>query len=183
MSTRIPQFFQRGLLLAIFVLPMLATGALAQSFKVGYTDPDVLINAMPEAAQVQRQLQNEVRQGQEAVQAMMQDFQERVERYQKQQPLLSAERAAEREGELAELQQEIQQSAQRKEQELAQRENDLLQPLFERIEVAIEEVAVAQGIDMVLRAPAMIYVNEDKVIDITRDVAVKLGIQVTDAGE
>jgi outer membrane protein len=171
----------RVLTLALALLPLVASAASAQSFKVGYTDPDVLINAMPEAATVQQQLQAEVREGQVAVQAMMEDFQERVERYQRQQPLLSAERAAERERELAELQQEIQQAAAQKEQELAQREAQLLQPLFERIEAAIAEVAAEQSIDLVLRAPALIHVNEDKVVDITRAVAVKLGIQVTEA--
>lgn len=166
--------------LALLLLMALPWGgdAAAQDLKVGYTDPELIIVNMPEYRQIRQQLQQEYTQGQEALQSLYLDFQEQLEKYQKQQALLSEQRRAEREQELAGLQAEIQQAAAQKDQELGTREGELMQPLIAKVEAAINEVAQAQGIDIVLRAPSILYVNEDRIIDITTDVASRLGLEV-----
>ncbi len=155
----------------------------AQKLKVGYTDHEVLIAAMPDYAKIQGQLQQEFAGAQEALQSLAADFQAEVEKYQKQQSLLSAERRAEREQELGARQQELQEAAGRKDQELAALEADLMQPIFDRVQGVIDEVALANGLDLVIRhrvgtQPVILYRNEETVIDITLDVAKKLGIEV-----
>ena len=133
---------------------------------------------MPEYNQVQNQMAIEYRTSQEALQAMAADFQDRVEKYQKQQPLLSAERQAERESELGKLQAEIQDAAARKDEELNKRQEDLMAPLLDKVQAAIDEIAKAKGLDIVIRSPALLYVNPDRVININVDIAKKLGIQI-----
>lgn len=158
-----------------------AAHAQAQGFKVGYADPEIIITYMPEYQTVQQQMAVEYRTSQEALQALAEDFQERVDRYQRQQPLLSEERRAEREAELAQLQQEIQNSAAAKDDELAARQEELMAPLLQKVQDAIDAIAVAKGLDMVVRSPALLYVNQDRVININIDIARRLGIEVDEA--
>lgn len=173
--------------LALLVLPSLSPDALAQQvapLRVGYTDHELLIAAMPDYRTVQQQLQQEYQSSQNVLQALAEEFQGKVDRYQKQQALLSEERRAAREQELVQEQQALQQKAQQSEQELAQREADLLTPIFERVDAAIKKVAASKNLDLVLRIqagpmqPIILYANEDRVTDITRDVALELGLDV-----
>ena len=159
----------------------------AQKLKVGYTDHEVLIAAMPDYTKIQGQLQQEFAGAQEALQSLAADFQAEVEKYQKQQSLLSAERRAAREQELAERQQELQEAAGRKDQELAQLEAQLMQPIFDRVQEVIDDVAKKNQLDLVIRhrvgaQPVILYRNEDTVMDITLEVAAALGIKVDEDG-
>ncbi|MEZ4700364.1 MAG: OmpH family outer membrane protein [Rhodothermales bacterium] len=161
--------------------------AQAQTLKVGYTDHEVIIANMPAYVQIQGRLQAEYQGGQEALQSLAADFQSEVEKYQKQQPLLSAEKRAERENELAARQKEIQDAAGRKDQELGQLEADLMQPILKQVQDAIDAVAKEKSLDLVLRyqigggQPVLLYANPDRVVDITLDVAKRLGIDVSEA--
>ncbi|MBO6576142.1 MAG: OmpH family outer membrane protein [Rhodothermales bacterium] len=146
--------------------------------KIGYADPEVIITYMPEYQSIQQQLGREYQNSQESLQAMAQDFQERVERYQKQQPLLTPERRAERESELAQQQAELQQAAASEDEKLAQRQDELLAPLLEQVQNVIDEIAVEKGLHLVLRSPALLYVNEELVVNINLDIASKLGISL-----
>lgn len=157
--------------------------AQAQSLKVGFTDHEVLIVNMKEYQQVQQRLQKEVQGGQAELQQLYKDFQDKAERYQKQQALLSEQKRQEREQELAQLQQSIQQQAAQKDQDLARRQAELMQPLLERVQNAIDKVAAKKGIDLVLRSqvgnePVILFVNEKTIVNITLDVARELGIDV-----
>lgn len=163
--------------LAWLLMPMLSTGvASAQQLKIGYTDPDVVIQAMPQYKQIMQQLQQEYKAKQDALQSLAADFQEKLDKYQKQQPLLSAERRAEREQELSKMQQDIQQSASVKDQEMNSRQTELLSPLLQKVQTTIDAIAKERGMALVMRAPALLYVDQTMVTDITEDVAKKLGI-------
>ncbi len=173
------------LVLGLSVLP--GSTVQAQKLKVGFTDHEVLIAAMPDYAQLQGQLQQEFAAAQEALQSLAADFQAEVEKYQKQQSLLSAESRASREQELGSRQQELQEAAGRKDQELAELEAELMQPIFDRVQEAIDGVAKSKQLDLVIRhrvgaQPVILYVNDESVTDITIEVAKALGIDVDDEG-
>lgn len=167
-----------GFLLVAMMLGLSASLVQAQGLKVGYADPEIIITYMPAYGQVQNQIAIEYRTSQEALQAMAADFQDRVEKYQKQQPLLSAERQAEREAELGKLQGEIQDAAAKKDEELNLRQEELMAPLLAKVQDAIDVIAKAKGLDIVIRSPALLYVNPDKVININIDIAKSLGIEI-----
>lgn len=165
----------------LFALLLMGTArfdASAQTIQIGYADPEIIITYMPEYQTIQQQMAIEYRTSQEALQALAEDFQERVDRYQKQQPLLSAERQAEREAELAQLQAEIQNSAAAKDEELATRQDELMAPLLEQVQTAIDTIAQEKGLDIVVRSPALLYVNPDRVVNINVDIARNLGIEI-----
>lgn len=165
-------------LTAVLIAGASVTSANAQSIQIGYADPEIIITYMPGYQTVQQQMAIEYRTSQEALQALAEDFQERVDRYQRQQPLLSEERRAEREAELANLQQEIQQSAAAKDDELAARQEELMAPLLQQVQDAIDAIAAEKGLDLVMRSPALLYVNPDRVVNINVDIARRLGIEV-----
>ncbi len=170
-----------GFLIVALMLGLSASVVQAQGLKVGYADPEIIITYMPAYGQVQNQIAVEYRTSQEALQAMAADFQERVEKYQKQQPLLSAERQAEREAELGKLQGEIQDAAAKKDEELNLRQEELMAPLLKKVQDAIDVIAKAKGLDIVIRSPALLYVNPDKIVNINIDIAKSLGIEIDDA--
>ncbi|MDE2996546.1 MAG: OmpH family outer membrane protein [Bacteroidota bacterium] len=166
-----------------FLTVVLLAGAVndaaqAQSIQIGYADPEIIITYMPEYQNVQQQMAIEYRTSQEALQALAEDFQERLDRYQRQQPLLSEERRAEREAELAQLQAEIQNSAAAKDEELAVRQDEMMAPLLQQVQDAIDAIAQEKGLDIVVRSPALLYVNPDRVVNINIDIALRLGIEV-----
>ena len=164
----------------LLILSALSADVLAQvaSLQIGYTDPDRLLQAMPEYRQIYQTLQEESVVDQQAYQDMVQEFQTKLDRYQKQQALLSEERRAEREQELRTLQADIASAEQTVQQKLALREQELLSPLVERMQTAIDTVAEQKGLDLVVRSQTLLFAN-DKVIDITLDVAQALGLDVT----
>lgn len=172
-----------GLLAAL----VLTLPAQAQELKVGYTDYEVLLANMPQMEEVQTQLQTFYTETQQRLQTQAQDFQDKAQRYERQASLLSAEARAEREAELNTLQQAVQTAAQEADQQLAQRRLELMRPLFERLQAAIDTVSKNKSLDIVLPTqvggdPVILYVNEDRIVDITRDVAAELGIPVEEPG-
>ncbi len=175
--------------LGLLLFSALSADALAQiaALKVGYTDHASLIAAMPLFQQAQQTLQAEARQDEEGLRAMYDEYQEKLSRYQKQQALLSAERRTEREQELLLLQQDIQNAEQMSQQKLGERQIELYEPIFKLVDDALQAVAKEKGLDIVLRSrigptePLILYVNEEKIIDITLDVAQKLGLDVSEA--
>ena len=177
--------------LALFALVgAFAAPALSQqlpALRIGYTDHEIIISNMPEYLDIQRTLQDEYEASQRSLQVLADEFQRKVERYQTQQALLSEERRAEREQDLADSQQEIQEKATEAERDLAQLEADLLSPIFARVDDAIQRISEEKGLDLVLRIqagraqPIILYANEDRITDITLDVARDLGIDVSEA--
>ena len=169
--------------LALLLVVVLGTADVQAQQRIGFTNQEAVLANMPGIQDVQEQLQQETVRLQSDLQEMQQEFQEQVQRYEQQQSLLSDERLQERETELREMQAELQRSQQEAEQELAQREMELMQPLLEELQTAINEVADEQNLDVVLREQALLYVNSstNNVVNITRDVATRLGIEIDEA--
>lgn len=169
-------------ILSITLLGSDAFGQQLPPLRIGYTDHEILISNLPEYHDIEQQLASEYESSQKVLQAMLEDFQGQVETYQKRQALLAPSKQAEREAELAEVQQELQQKAADAEQDFAKRQAELLSPVFERVDAAIKKVADEMNLDLVLRIqagpmqPIILYANEERVGDITREVAIELGI-------
>jgi outer membrane protein len=173
-----------ALALIALVAPLSAQ-AQSQNLSIGYTDYEVLLANMPEMQSVQQQIQTFFQTRQTELQQAAQQLQESAEQYQRQSSLLSEEAKAEREQTLVTSQQELQQRSGRAEQELAQRRAELMRPLFEKLQGAIDAVSAEKGLDLVLPTqvggdPFILYVNDQTIVDITRDVAARLGIPVNE---
>ncbi len=173
----------------LFIVVFCGTNSVAEAqmlpaLRIGYTDHEVIISNMPQTREIQGELQAELESGQRILQSMQEDLAGKLERYQKQQALLSDERRQEREQELISLEEELREKASELEQELVQREVDLMGPIFKRVDDAIQTIASEKGLDLVLRTqagpsqPILLYANQDRITDITLEVARELGIDV-----
>lgn len=179
--------FNRIVLLAAGLLVALAPCAQAQQARIGYTDYELIVVQMPEYRQVQQQLQQTAQSDREALSEMEQEIQAKFADYQSQAGVLSDEARSQREEEIVEMQTNLQQEQQRRLQALGQRENELLQPLFDRLQGAIDEVAGARNLSLVLATragtePVLLYAGSDTV-DITAEVMSNLGISMTQSGD
>ncbi len=176
-----------GLLTLLVAFATPALGQQLPALKIGYTDHEILISNMPEFQDIQRALQTEFEATEKVLQAMADELQGKVERYQQQQSLLSPQRRAEREADLQVSQQELQQKAADAQEDLARREAEMLSPIFEQVDAAIKKISQEKGLDLVLRIqagrtqPIILYANEERIVDITLDVARELGIDVSAA--
>lgn len=174
---------------ALAVLSVAALGvapdAQAQTApKIGYTDYELIIVQMPEYRTLQQTLQEQAQTDQEELAAMEQTIQEKFAEYQEQSGVLSPEARQTREQEIVQLQTELQQDQQRRLQALDRRQNELLQPLLSQLQEAIDEVATARGLHLVLSSrvatePVILYASEQNTVDITTEVMSELGISMT----
>ena len=164
----------------------LAPAALAQPVKVGFVDTDQIVIRMPEFASVQQQLQQEqqavgvrVRTVQDSLQQVLRT---QVADYQTFDASALATDAArqERQREILGTQSQIEQAEVQGLQYLSFREARLLQPVLNRIDLAIQNVAAEGGFDLILptvanNAPVFLYRSE-RVEDLTVQVMETLGI-------
>jgi len=175
---------------ALAVLFVAAFGGASQAQdgpKIGYTDYELIIVQMPEYRTLQQTLQTQAQSDQEELAAMEQNIQQKFAEYQEQSGVLSPEARQTRENEIVQLQTELQQDQQRRLQALDRQQNELLQPLLEQLQTAINTVATARGLELVLSSrvstePVILYAGEEYTTDITAEVMSELGISMTQSG-
>lgn len=156
--------------------------------RIGYTDYELIIVQMPEYRNLQQTLQAQAQTDQQELAAMEQNIQQKFAEYQEQSGVLSPEARQTREEEIVQLQTELQQDQQRRLQALDQRQNELLQPLLNQLQEAINEVATARNLDLVLSSrvstePVILFASEQSTVDITTEVMSALGISMTRSGQ
>jgi outer membrane protein len=171
------------LFLVLAVIP--GQTILAQSdMKIGYVEPMVILERMPEMAAIERQLQNFMeRKNREIAQKEM-DLAQRLEDFQRRRSVISAEAREREEENLTRLQVELQQAQGTAQQELQQRQVELISPIIDKIQTAIDDVADEMGLTYVLNTMTnngdfiILYVSEEvrREYNITDKVMEKLDI-------
>ena len=175
--------FIAGALLLLMAANLTTSSASAQAVKLGYADAELVLINLPEYKTNAEQVQREIQSSQQELEALSGELQEDVQKFEKQAPILSPEKVEERQSELQRRYLALQQEGANREQELAKLEADLMNPLIEKVGNAVNAVAAEKGLDVVFKSPGLLYVNSNTVVDITADVARRLGIQVADSAE
>jgi len=182
--------FKRSIqLTALCLVFVLSTGltqsqAQIQEDKIGYVNPQALLQRMPEMKAVQQRLQNFVQKKRESIAQKDQDFQDQVAEYQQKQSVISDAAKKKEEERLGQLQADLQQSQRQVQQEVQQKQQELVGPLYEEINTAIETVATRQDLAYVLNTTTnqgdliILYAsqNAQENYDITSQVMDELGI-------
>ncbi len=174
-----------GLAAAILV-PMF--GAQAQSVRVGYLDPDIIIIQMPEYSLMRDSLQAEERAIAGQLQAREDVIRTKFEELQQfaQSAVASAEAQQTRENEILRLQRELEQAESQGRNQLGQREARMLEPLLMRLQRAIDAVSDEMGLTIVFsaranNAPVILYASDDA-LNITEPVLNNLGLEMPSDG-
>lgn len=142
--------------MAIVALVAVSTTLLSAqtgSLKVGFVDSDVIFQQYPEAQVVQKKLDATVKSWRDSIDAMTEEYQTKLDEYQKKQALTTEQYKQQTEQELLGLRQRIldfQNDKFGQGGELARQQDKLLGPVKEKIIKAIEEVAKEEGFNFVL---------------------------------
>lgn len=161
-----------------------ARTAEAQDMKIGYVEPRLILERMPEMRAVQQRIQNFVERKREELADQEMAFQREVEEYQQKIGVISDAARQQEEERLGQMQFDLQQSQNQIRQEIEQRQAELMAPLLDQIQSSISVVAREKGIDYVLNTTTragdviILYVREDlqNEYDITDAVMRNLGI-------
>jgi outer membrane protein len=182
--------FKRTIQLTAICLGLLLAGGLSQSQaqvkqeRIGYVNPQAILQKMPEMKAVQQRLQNFVEQKQKELGQQQQELQQKIADYQKRQSVISEDAKKKEEEQLGQIQADVQQAQREAEQEVQQKQQELVGPLREEIDKSISAVAEEMNLSYVMNT---ITTNGDFIIlyasdeaqekyDITEQVMEKLGI-------
>jgi len=162
-------------LLKITFLFLCVTG-FAQS-KVGTIDVDYIIGQMPELSSVQKQVKD-YGDGLDAdLQKKLNAYQIAIDKYKIDEAGLTINQKRGRQDSIIAMETDIQQFQQNGNQLIVLKQEEYLKPLYEKIGIALEKVAQAEGYTQVLmRNNDVVYV--DNRFDLTLTVLKELGIEI-----
>ncbi len=133
----------------IFILAFLVAAASAQGqengLKIGYTNAEFILGNMPEAKQIEADLKDYEKQLSTQLESKAADFQAKVEDFQRNAENMIPEVRNDKQLELQNLQQSIEKFRADAQTSLQRKQNELLQPAYDKIQKAIDEVAKANG--------------------------------------
>lgn len=171
----------RFLLLAGIMSLMIPALTFAQ-IKVGYMNPQKVLNAMPDRAKVQKELNDYLTSKQQDYQKKATDFQNEVAAFQKKAASMSADSSNKEKQRLSTLSQNLDKYRTNLQQDLANKRSELMSPLMAKIHKAMKSVADQMNLDFVLNETTaqgesiLMYVSDTgkQKYDITQKVIDKL---------
>lgn len=166
-------------LLAFAAILSFTQNATAQDYKFGHINSDELFAAMPERDTIISQMEDLRTELQNTMEIMQVEYNNKLNDYTEQAENLSDIVRQTKEEELMSLQQRINNFQQNADQQLQRQQMELMQPVIERAEKAIKDVAREGGFTYIFdlsRGP-IIFFDEEKSEDIMDKVKTKLGIQ------
>lgn len=158
------------LILFAVLFPLVAQAQLS----VGVMSPDQVLDALPETAQIESQLQEFVQQREQEFQARYQSWIEEITAYSEavEAGEFTEQQQIEEEQRLAELEEELSSFQTRTQNQIRQRQNELFTPLLSRVEEAMQNVSDEMGLSYVLNKQSgtgdpIVYYISDRGVDIT----------------
>jgi outer membrane protein len=138
----------------LFAALMLAGIGVNAQVKIGYTNIDFILTNIPDSKDIQNKLATEKAQYDKLLQEKIASFQSQYEDYQKNAATMSAVIRQDKEKTLQTAQEGIQEFQQNSEAALQNKQRELLAPVMDKIQVAIDAVAKANGYTHVFNSDA-----------------------------
>lgn len=178
----------RKLIVALTLL-LVAITAKSQEFKIGYTSIDAIVFNLPEIPAVQSEIETFQKQLTSQITNKEADIQAKIADYQKlaQQPNAAQIVLQEKEGEIRRLQSDLQAFSQKAEQAYTNKTSTLYNPLYTKVQNAIEAVRKEKGYALILNAKTgsgdgVVLAARDE-DNITKAVFEKLGVPMPEVEE
>jgi len=125
----------------------------AQTIKIAYVNSETILRELPEAQQVKKELEANIKVWQDELERMSKELQDGLEDYQKKQALLDTKAKADKEKSLQDLQQKARefnyQKFDQREGEAVKLREKKFAPIQERVMKTIEKVAKEDGFNYV----------------------------------
>lgn len=158
---------------AVALLALICAPVAAQ--KMGYIDSERIQTGYKEWTTAQTQFNTEMKAWEDEAAKMDQELKDMIAEYDKQRLILSAEKKAEREAAINAKQEALNSFT----KEISapggkaeQRMQTLSKPLYEKIQAAIEKVAIENNFDFIFNSAGLAYAKKD--LDVTDKVIEKL---------
>lgn len=136
---------------AIFLLSLaVVPHGMAQDLKIGYVDPRMILQRMPEAKAVQQRIQNLSDRKQIELTEKQRELQSEREAYQQKVDVLSEEALRTEETRLTRMDLEFRQLQSNAQAEIQQESAELMEPLFNQIQSSVDQVSEELGFDLIL---------------------------------
>jgi len=162
-------------LLKIAFLFLCVTG-FAQS-KVGTIDVDYIISQMPELSSVQKQIEDYGNGLDSNLLKKLAEYQSAIDKYKTDEFSLTINQKKGRQDSIIAMENDIQKFQQNGNQLIVLKQEEYLKPLYEKIGIALEKIAKAEGYTQVLmRNNDVVYI--DNRFDLTLAVLKELGIEI-----
>ena len=168
----------RNLLKLFAVILLIGTTATvnAQTLKFGHIDLQALVQIMPEATTAQTELNNFQNDIEDVFGGMQTELQQKYAEFEQLAEDASQVKRDAKVTEIQDLNQRIENYRNTVQQQLQQKQAEVLQPIYEKAQKAVEEVAKEQGLIYVFDVNALHYMSNQSV-DILPLVKKKLGIE------
>lgn len=165
---------KKFLLMAMLIAPL---SVFAQKF--GHFNSGEIIQAMPEYAAAQTELQNTQKQFEQELQRMQDEFQKKLADYEKEFENLLPNVKQRREAELEELQKRIQQNYQDNQQALQKMSQEKMEAITTKVTDALKQVGDAGGYVYIMDMTngTVPYINTTISTDVTGEIKAKLGLK------
>ncbi|MBX2815876.1 MAG: OmpH family outer membrane protein [Saprospiraceae bacterium] len=146
--------------------------------KIGYVNSVALLQEIPEVKQANANLEALQTQLQKKGQSMVEEFQKKYQELQRkeQQGELSPKMLQDEGAKLQEEEKKIQQYEQDMQTQLAEKQQTLLQPILDKVNGFIEEIAKEDGLSYVIDSSSGVLLYADETMDITAKVKARLGM-------
>ena len=165
-------------ILLLSVALMIGTTTFAQNLKFGHINTSELLMAMPEREAAQNELQEYAKKLEDQLEIMQVEYNKKIQEYLENQESYSNIIKQTKEKELQELQNRIQEFQTGAQEDLQQKESQLIQPILQKAENAIKEVAKERNLIYVfdVSSRVVLYYSESSE-NILPFVKTKLDIQ------
>lgn len=152
----------------------------AQSPKTGHLSVERVMMFMPELPVVRSEMQDFQTKINSQVQVKYEVLQSKIAEYEKMIGGLDQESKRTREKDIQNLDRDLQKYRQDAQQAATTKENKLLEPVYNRVQEAIDAVAKKKGYEQVFRADTLLYTANSE--DIFEMVMKELGIELPEEG-
>ena len=165
--------FKTLLLIAVLTLGI---GGIVNAQKIGHIDTDLLIKSMPATKAMEAELQKTQKTYKDEIDALGKKYEAKIQKYSAEEKAQTVETNEQRKAEVQQDALRIQQAEQFANQEMQKKYAEMMNPILEKAQKAIKDVAAEKGLTYVFNSsPGKGLLVFDKGIDIYAAVKAKLG--------
>lgn len=157
----------------LILMLMLCAPMTMMAQKFGKVNTQQIMQSLPDVAKANGEMEALQKQKENDLKSMQDEFQRKVDEYQKGSSTMNATAKQQKETELQTLQQKIQQAYQDGQQELQKKSSELMQPIVAKVRTAIEAVGKAGNYTFIFEDGAAVYTGTN-VVDVTKEVQAKI---------
>ena len=168
-------------LVFVLVFGLVACASYAQTapLKIGYADVEYIFSQMPEAKQIDTELQTLQTQLKKQYDTKVQEYQKKLQEYQQYGATVPDAVKQNSERELQQLGQNIQKLEQDSQTDLQKKQVSLMEPVYVKVGKAIEDVAKENGFSLILNQQISgldVILFGDEKLDVSDLVLKKMGV-------